>query len=355
MKNIININLNNLKYNIEEIQRKMGKEIMCVLKSNAYNLSARYILKYLIKFNVKFFVFNHYEEYLECSDLLKNKKVLILETVKQKYLNNIPSNVRLSINTINDVEKYKDINALFHLQIDTGMNRDGIKDVEFTKKVKEIFKDRLEGIYTHYISDKDEQDVYLKQQLKFNEHLLTSNFKIIHSAATSSLSKNIIGNYVRVGMGMYGYHTSLNLKSVVNVYSHITSIRDVRKFETVGYGIKYISEQDEKIGIVPIGYYEGFKGRYMHYKKQIYPVIGKICMNHTFIRVNNETKNYSLLNIFPNNDKIDNKEEANYYEVLTSYRNFSRIYFMEYQNDIRKIFKTTNKKGFSLKQRTRSY
>ena len=151
---------------------------------------------------------------------------------------------------------------------------------------------------------------------------------------------------------MYGHHTNLKLKNVVNTFVKINKIREVKKGESIGYDATYISEKDVMIAIIPVGYYEGFKERFVYKGKKVLPVVGRICMNHTFILIDKTIKNSSWLNIFPINDKID--KEVNYYHTLTGYRNFKRIYIMEYQNDIRKIFKETNKKSFKLKQRTRS-
>ena len=177
------------------------------------------------------------------------------------------------------------------------------------------------------------------------------DFQVIHTAATSSLSKDLIGNYVRCGMAIYGHHTALNLLNVVNAYVPILNIRESKKGSSIGYGATYTSDCDELIGVLPVGYYEGFNGKYVYKGNKVLPVVGKICMNHTFIKLDKIIKNSSWLNIFPKNDKI---EEVNYYHVLTGYKNFKRIYIMEYQNDIRKIFKETNKKGFILRKRTRS-
>lgn len=353
-KNLLVININNLYNNIDIIKKETNKKMMIVLKSNAYNMGSRSILKYLKKRGIDFFVFNKYCEYLECKDLLADCKVLILEEIPIKYVKELDENVRISINSVGYIYQVLKENQKLkiHIQIDTGMNRDGIKNQEELREILEISKNEIEGIYTHFISDKDDMFLYNKQQEKFVEFLNMYNFPIIHTAATSSLSKNIIGNYIRVGIGIYGYHTNLNLKKVVNAYVPILKIRESLKGETVGYSGIYTSPKNEKIAVLPVGYYEGFNEDFVYYGQKKLPVVGKICMNHTFVLVDETIKSSSWLNIFPKNDKINNK--VNYYHTLTKYKEFKRIYIMEYQYDIRKIFKKTNKKSFRLKQRTRS-
>lgn len=359
LKNIMVINMKKIVNNINTIKTETKKEMMVVLKSNAYNLGARIILKKLLSAGVTFFVFNHYEEYLDCQNLLNDAKVLILETVDIKQYD-IPDNVRISVNSLKQVYELIKIKrkVTVHFQVDTGMNRDGIKSIRELKMALKLFQENpnitVEGIYTHFLGDKDDYYYYNLQQQRFLSYLCLYNFEIVHTAATSSLSKSIIGNYVRVGLGIYGYGSDLQLESAVKVYTKLLNVRNIKRGESVGYSATYFAGADELIGILPVGYYEGIKGGYVYCHKKRYEIIGKICMNHTFIKVDNAIKNSSLLNIFPRNDKIDNKKETNYYEVLTSYRNFSRIYITEYSNDIREIFKNTNKKGFKLKQRDRS-
>lgn len=361
MKNLMIINNQTLVNNVKIIRQATSKNIMCVLKSNAYNLGVKSILKQLLNVGVDFWVFNHYSEYLICQEMLKDQKVLILETIVSKYLEKIPENVRISVNALEQAKELLHLQqkVSIHIQVDTGMNRDGIKTINELSQIIQLLNKKdninIEGIYTHFISDKNDFVNYNKQQERFLTFLSVYDFKIIHTAATSSLAKNIIGNYVRVGMGMYGFHSDLPVKPVVSVYAPVINIRESQKNESVGYSAQYISPEDELIGVLPVGYYEGFQGRYVSKGSKNYDVVGKICMNHTFIKVDKTIKKGTWLNIFPISDKINKREEINYYHILTAYQNFSRIYITEYFNDIRKIFKNPNQKGFKLRKRARSY
>ena len=83
--NLMVINVNKLHENIYIIKKKTNKEIIAVIKSNAYNTGARCIIKYLKQANISFFAFNTYEEYIYCQDLLINDKVLILDVSSYQY------------------------------------------------------------------------------------------------------------------------------------------------------------------------------------------------------------------------------------------------------------------------------
>ena len=343
--NLMVINVNKLMENIYTIKKKTSKEIIAVIKSNAYNTGVRSIIKYLKLADVSFFAFNTMEEYIYCQDLLTNDKVLIFESLKEKQINLLPKNVRITINNIEDIYEIK-CPRIVHIQIDTMMNRMGIKNINDFKTIIKYENINIEGIYTHFISNKKEYKKYHIQQETFNKYILLYNAPIIHSAASSSLNKKIIGNYVRVGMELYN--------DVVKIYTKLNNIRYIKKGEYVGYDALYKAKKDGYIGILNIGYYEGMKKGIVKYHKKYYPVIGKICMNHTFIKLDRPIKNSSLLNIFPINDKIYKKDKYTIYERIVSYRNFTRIYLTEYKYDLRKISKISLKKSNIIKQRTRS-
>ena len=341
--NLMIINVNKLIENIYLINKKTKKEIIAVVKSNAYNTGVRYIIKYLKLANISFFAFNTYEEYLYCQDLLIDYKVLIFESLKEKQINILPKNVRITINNIDDIYEIKQP-RIVHIQIDTMMNRMGIKNINDFKTIIKYKNINIEGLYTHFVSNKSEYRKYKMQQKKFTEYISLYNAPIIHSAASSSLDKEIIGNYVRVGMELYN--------DAVNVYTKLGSMRYVKKGEYVGYDALFKVKKDGYIGILNIGYYEGMKKGIVKYHDKYYPVIGKICMNHTFIKLDRPIKNSSLLNIFPINDKIYKKDKNTVYERIVSYRNFKRIYLTEYNYDLRKISKISIKKSNITKQRT---
>ena len=143
-------------------------------------------------------------------------------------------------------------------------------------------------------------------------------------------------------------------KDIVKVYTSLNNIRYLKKGECVGYNSLFKAKKTCYIGVIDIGYYEGMKEGVVKYYNEYYHVIGKICMNHSFILLDKPIKNSSLLNIFPINDKIYKKDKYSMYERLVSYRNFKRIYITEYKHDLRKISKISLKKSNIIKQRTRS-
>lgn len=56
----------------------------------------------------------------------------------------------------------------------------------------------------------------MKTIREFQEISKIGHFSIIHANATKSLNKELVGNYVRVGMALYGYHQPYFIPSKIS-------------------------------------------------------------------------------------------------------------------------------------------
>ena len=74
---------------------------------------------------------------------------------------------------------------IVHLQIDSGMNRLGIRTIEEYLEILKILRKcnniEIEGIYTHFSSNYLENDYYNLQCSRFLDYLSYYNFKIVHT------------------------------------------------------------------------------------------------------------------------------------------------------------------------------
>jgi len=165
------------------------------------------------------------------------------------------------------------------LKIDTGMHRLGfvIEEVESTYKRLSLlnkFKQPLQ-IMTHLANADDKNDQTTLNQIdifnqkietikKINSDPNTIEFSIANSAGILGwpLSHS---NWNRPGILLYGVSPFINeladehnLKPVMTLKSQIISIKKLNKGEPVGYAGEYICEKNMRIGIVAIGYGDGY-------------------------------------------------------------------------------------------------
>ena len=148
----------------------------------------------------------------------------------------------------------------------------------------------IKGIYTHFATPHNEK--FLNKQVQIWQSILlsidTSKYIIHASASAIALKKyNLQYNMVRVGLAMYGYGDT-NLQPVLSVHSKIVQINKLKKGDFVGYDAKFIAKKNTVIGVVGIGYGDGYmranatKG-YVLINGNKCRIIGKICMNLLFV------------------------------------------------------------------------
>lgn len=352
------IDLTTIENNINIIRNYTNKDIMIVLKNNAYGLGSKEIIKF-IKGKVNWVVYNTYDEYLEDRELLHSFKVLILSSVKFNHISYLDNNLHFSINSLEDLQECLNIESMvnLHIQVDTGMNREGIRNIEECKKIINIIKEKpnlnLVGIYTHYSSDIDEYKYYNYQQLLFQKYLSLYPFKYIHSAASSSIHKNIIGNCVRVGLLIYGYGNKY-INVVPSLYLSVKIINKfvLKKGEYLGYKQNFVENKDIIIGVLPIGYYNIREIKHVYYQNKKYRIIGENCMNHMYVEIDDKINYLSSLLVLSKNDIIY-KEEYNWYTIITSLSTMKKNYIRRSNYDISRIFKTTNQESEKYKFRRR--
>lgn len=351
------IDLENIRKNIKLIKEITKKELMVVQKSNAYELNSQKIIPLLKEEKIKWIVYNKYIEYLKDKEILDGFNILIMESVTLK---NTKLPVTHTINNLDDALLISEINHKIkvHLQVDTGMNRIGIRSLEEANKIISILSKSpniiIEGIYTHFSSNDNEYEYYNKQVSKFKEYLKLYPFKIIHSAATPSLTKEITGNMVRVGMAIYGYgNHNLDLHPSISFRVPVINSFKVKDKDFVGYNQKFKVTTPGYISVIPLGY-DDIIGISELTKNSIrYSIVGKVCMNHLFIFSKHKINNLTKLNVLSKNDIIS-YEKYDWYLIITSMKKIPKNYLRRSNYDLPKVFNRTNQAYQKYQFRKRS-
>lgn len=310
------INLDNLKYNIQQIKRSCeGSEIIGIVKANGYGHGAVEITNQLIKYGVKTVAVANLMEAIELRKNNIDIDVMVLGALENKAINKIIEyNISPSIVTYDFAEKLnekalsigKTIKA--HIGIDTGMGRIGFrisdKSIEEIKNILNMKGLEIVSLFSHF-SDADGVDKdYVEKQLKefnlFKERILEGTNKklklnIANSAAITDVPESYY-DYVRPGIIQYGYYPSndvkrdINLKPVLTWKCKILYLKTVEPNEYIGYGRTYKTNKKTVIATIPVGYADGYfrelsgKG-YMIVNGKLAPVIGRVCMDQCMIDV----------------------------------------------------------------------
>ena len=334
------INLKNLYQNLTNIEALLNnKKVIPVVKANAYGHGVIEVVDYLVKNKVDYFAVSLLEEAIELRKKFNNIEILVMGVVQKEYFHIASKNkITITISNFDQlVELYKlNVPLVVHMKVDTGMNRLGFKHTEDIIKSFNLLKDNnyinLEGIYTHFSTadmDKEYYDMQLKRFASIID-LLNYDFKMIHVSNSSSMIKYEdeidYTTHTRLGISLYGLTLDEETKFLKNTYKLITHITDIKALEPgdkVGYGATYTAKQKEIIGILPIGYADGFirqnQGGDVEINGKRYKIIGRICMDQMFIKIDNTiTKNDDVIMFggLISIDEVANRLNTINYEIV---------------------------------------
>lgn len=190
-----------------------------------------------------------------------------------------------------------------HLKFNTGMSRMGFEPTEAAMLAVYFAKQsrmRVAGICTHLQCGEDlgaPGGRTETQMAVFDE--LFAHFKTTHAVPHYLNSSGIIARPplkvgARPGIALYGVmpptldQIRAHLLPVMNWKSTLSLVRNVRAGQTVSYGATWTAKRDSLIGVVPVGYGDGYARAFsnrgiMLYRGRRVPVVGIVCMDYTMI------------------------------------------------------------------------
>lgn len=315
----VEIDLENLKNNVEEIQKSVHDkcEFMAVVKANGYGHGAVKISRYLNKINVYNFAVATINEGIELREGGVKGDILILGYTHPSRFNDL---IKYDlIQTVIDYNYAKELKAYertirVHLKIDTGMHRLG-EDYHNSEIINKIFSFKnlkIEAIFSHlYVADSDnKEDIICTEEQIRNFFKIAENIRekfdkdikihIQNSYGALNYS-NLPCDYARIGILMYGVKSSLNdnikrdvkLKPVLSIRARVAVVKNIHNGDAVSYGREFIAKSDMKVATVTIGYADGIprnisKGNgYVLINGKQAPIIGRVCMDQLMIDVTN--------------------------------------------------------------------
>ncbi|MGQ9569660.1 MAG: alanine racemase [Thermodesulfovibrionales bacterium] len=375
---IAEVNLNAIANNLKTLKKIAKKQqVIAVVKANAYGHGAIEVSKRLIKEGVSCLAVAFSSEGIQLRNAGITAPIIVLFDCKDIEdlfnFNLIPviHDIRTaSIISRKAIEKRKKMKV--HVKVDTGMGRVGLfgnNIINDLFSISDMEGIEIIGIMSHF-SDADLQDrPYAYAQLeKFNkirEVLFKRiNKKICSHIANSAAILTFKESYldaVRPGIMLYGYsplkrnsvfnvqcskrnsklrtpNSELKLIPAMRVKTDILCIRRLPSGSTISYGRTYITKRQSTIGVLPVGYADGYNRLFSNNAEVLVrgmrvPVIGRVCMDLTMIDLTdvkdvNEGDEVVLLGQ-QGDESITAYELADKvgtipYEILTSLGNFSR-------------------------------
>jgi alanine racemase len=201
---------------------------------------------------------------------------------------------------IHSLEDVATANVPYHLKIDSGMGRLGVRNtaVEIAKAVKAT---QLEGLMTHFASSANYESGQTEEQIaRFEAILKTVGApRYVHLSSTIPVAyrrTSAWGNLVRPGHAIYGYISparkgpplELHVKPALTWKATVLSVKYLEAGALVGYGGIHRAAKPMRIAILAAGYADGIPHRLSNQGKvlakgKFLPIVGAVSMDLTTI------------------------------------------------------------------------
>lgn len=313
------INLKNMIYNIDQVHAMTKKPLMAVIKADGYGCGYKEVAKCLnIHPHVTMFAVATLKEAIDLRQFGIKKDILILGAIARKR-EDIELAIEYDISLTVFSMEYLTLLASFiaskplkvHIKVDTGMNRIGFKTRDELESAISLMKNSyfdIGGIFTHFATADGNDETYHQQLEHFYTMIEGYSFPYVHccNSAAMMYHHEQKSNLGRIGIAMYGCDPAGNespiLKQVMSLYTKVVMVKKISANEQVGYGLTYTAKKEEYIATLPIGYADGVirknQGRNVYINGQLYPIVGRICMDQMMVKVDNKVQVDDIVEIF---------------------------------------------------------
>lgn len=281
MSNLKIIDYTIIEKNIKNILST--NEICLVVKNDAYGFGLENIINIINKLSIDQIAVNDINEAIECRKLKYLHKIILFGSNVRNISDIKKYNVLPVASSKYEMDIYTKNKIPFVVEIDTGMNRFGFKNIDYT-------------ILDNYYIDSVIAHFYKKTANNLNIIEIINTECAKYNKPVSYGGSLIFGDTdKRLRIGAMAY------RSATRFYGRVVLIKNVYKNEEVGYEGKFKVKNDARIAVLDVGYCNGirrgFKG-YVALNGRKYKTVGLVCMNHTFVLVDNNVYENDLLEFY---------------------------------------------------------
>lgn len=192
------------------------------------------------------------------------------------------------------------------LEVETGMGRYGVRWDEFEQFAQHVhsFKNlKIGGIYTHFAMSDELDKSFAREQLKrfgmVRKSVMESGITKLdfHTCNTGGYLDIPEAHFDRVRLGILplGVWPSKvcrridGIKPAMSVRARLATVRELKQGDNAGYGLRFRAPKAMKLGVIPVGYGDGYprvrnEGHVLIHGKAA-PIIGGNAMDTTLVNL----------------------------------------------------------------------
>jgi len=251
----ITIDLGAIRHNARRVLDALeGAELWAVVKANGYGHGAADVARAALEAGASVLCVATVDEGLELRRDQPDARILVMGPTEQVAQ---ARKARLEL-TVADGEIPQDIPV--HLKLDTGMGRWGL--AELLRPPTNVV-----GLMSH-LATADSDPAFAAQQVERFRDATEAHAHLTRHLANSAAALRLPDarfDAARCGIALYGISpfdtdpAEDGLRPALAWRSHLAQVRLLQPGESTGYGRRFVAEEPTWIGIVPVGYADGFR------------------------------------------------------------------------------------------------
>jgi len=190
-----------------------------------------------------------------------------------------------------------------HVKLDSGMGRLGTRDPGEASRVVAAVRYtagvELAGVMSHFATADDLRDdgFFVRQLALFADWAREVKADhpgiVVHAANSAAMLRDPRAHFdmVRCGIAVYGMDpfgedpTSHALEPALELSSYVAEVKPCGAGESAGYGRRFVAEHDTYLGVLPLGYGDGFRRGLSNNAEVLiagrrHPLVGTVSMDN---------------------------------------------------------------------------
>ncbi|MFV0575486.1 MAG: alanine racemase [Vibrio sp.] len=270
------VNLAALRHNLEVVKSKVpNSSITTIVKANGYGHGAVRVALHLENLSDSFGV-ARIEEAIELRHAGITKPILLLEGFYSA--SDLPilhaHDLHTAVHCEEQLQALEQANLpspiKVWVKIDTGMHRLGVNPDELPEFLKRLHDspnvEKPLRFISHFGCADELDNPITAEQIKVFTALAEAGCERSIAASSGILAwPDSHLEWVRPGIILYGISPfeektaeELGFKPVMTLKSQLIAVRDVKAGDSVGYGATWTSPRDTKVGVIAMGYGDGY-------------------------------------------------------------------------------------------------
>ncbi len=308
----LEIDLGAIKNNIQQLQNIAGVPVMAVVKANGYGHGLVEVARAARQAGAQWLGVARIEEALTLRSHNIALPILVMGYTDPKCVPDAMQNrIGLCLYDLDVARAYAEKARLahqplhVHAKFDTGMGRLGVfpeDGAAFIEQLHGIDGLEIEGIFTHMArADETDRRTTLWQIGRFQALVDALQLKrlrprMAHAAnsAATLFYPEARFDLVRCGISIYGLDPSAEtpnpagFQAALTWKTRLTSLKYMPEGHGISYNHRYKTQKQERIGVIPVGYADGFRrrlGNYVLIRGQRAQVVGTVCMDQAMLQL----------------------------------------------------------------------